>query len=395
MEENWGGRMILDKRDCQKIVDRVISILGKNINIINSEGIIIASGDKSRINAFHAGAKLAVLERKEVIVEDNNLNLYKNCKKGVNLPIYYNGEILGVVGISGEPSEVKGYGVIVKELVELMIQENERRKLELFEFRAVSSFAKDLIKANVQEDESDFIARANLIGFQYNLPRKVIVVDICSSPRISDQTNENTETMLQRLNQDILDLIKEISEVNDIVFNLYEQRFVIFKTCKNDLKQYCDEIQKLLEQKLKINIYIGIGGVCKNLKDYHKAYMEADKVIAVGKKLDEKKKLYFAEDYSIQLLLNSISADQKQVFLNRFGDMFTNGTRGNINEMINTIRVYFENKMNVKDAATVMFLHRNTMAYRINKFKETYKIDITDPYECMLLYIASIMLELE
>jgi carbohydrate diacid regulator len=75
--------------------------------------------------------------------------------------------------------------------------------------------------------------------------------------------------------------------------------------------------------------------------------------------------------------------------------MFTNGTRGNINEMINTIRVYFENKMNVKDAATVMFLHRNTMAYRINKFKETYKIDITDPYECMLLYIASIMLELE
>ena len=97
--------MILNKPECQKIVDRVISILGKNINIINSEGIIIASGDKSHVNSFHKGAKLAAFEKKEVIVEDKDLNSYEGCRKGVNLPIYHNDEVLGVVGITGEPSE--------------------------------------------------------------------------------------------------------------------------------------------------------------------------------------------------------------------------------------------------------------------------------------------------
>lgn len=60
--------MILDKNECQKIVDRVISILGKNINIINAEGIIIASGDIKRVNTFHKGAKIAASEKKRLLL---------------------------------------------------------------------------------------------------------------------------------------------------------------------------------------------------------------------------------------------------------------------------------------------------------------------------------------
>ena len=388
--------MILNKTECQKIVDRVISILGKNINIINSEGIIIASGDKTRVNSFHKGAKLAAFEKKEVIVEDKDLNSYEGCRKGVNLPIYHNDEVLGVVGITGEPSEVRGYGIIVKELVELMIQENERTKMELFQVRAIKNFAKEIIKENVYEDESIFKTRAQLIGFIEKLPRVVIVADICSFATLLDSFSDDSETMVQKVKQDVVDLIKSLTcSSDDIVFNLSEDRFVILKSLNKNLEEYCSDIQKLLKAELKLTMYIGIGSICNDLKDYHKSYMQAHKLVNVGKKLNPDKLIYFTNEFKLQLLLDSISYEQKQEFLNGFGDIFNNKNNTDMTEMLNTIEVYFENKMSIKDTALSMFLHRNTVTYRINKFKDLYKIDITDPYYCMLVYISWMLIKLE
>ena len=121
--------MSLETYDAQKIVDRLMNILGKNINLINTEGIIIASGDKNRINTFHAAALTASIQRQNIIVDNANIESFEGSKPGVNIPIYNNNEVLGVVGITGEPVEVQGYGLVVKELVELMIQEEERKKL--------------------------------------------------------------------------------------------------------------------------------------------------------------------------------------------------------------------------------------------------------------------------
>jgi len=388
--------MILDKNECQKIVDRVISILGKNINIINSEGIIIASGDKTRVNTFHKGAKLAASEKKEVIVEDKDLNSYEGCRKGVNLPIYHNDQVLGVVGITGEPSDVRGYGVIVKELVELMIHENERTKMELFQFRAIKNFAREIIRDSVYEDESIFRTRAQLIGFQEKLPRVVIVADICSFATILDSYSEDAETMVQRLKQDIVDLIKSMTHSrDDIVFNLSEDRFVILKSLNKDLAEYCSDVQELLKVELKLNMYMGIGSVCNDLKDYHSSYIQAHKLVNLGRKLHPKKLIYIAKEYRIQMLLNTMSYEQRQEFLNGFGDTFNDRNSADMDEMLNTIEVYFENKMSIKDSSQAMFLHRNTVAYRLNKFKELYKIDVTDPYYCMLVYIAMTLIKLE
>ena len=338
--------MILDKNECQKIVDRVIIILGKNINIINAEGIIIASGDKRRVNTFHKGAKLAAFEKKEVIVEEKNLNAYQGCRKGVNLPIYYNDEVLGVVGITGEPSEVRGYGIIVKELVELMIHENERTKMELFQFRAIKNFAREIIKDSVYEDVSIFRTRAQLIGFQEKLPRVVIVADICSFATILDSFSEDAEAMVQRLKQDIVDLIKSMTHSSDdIIFNLSEDRFVILKSLNKNLDQYCNDVQKLLKSELKLNMYMGIGSVCNDLKDYHKSYIQAHKLVNIGRQLQPKKLIYMEEEFKIQMLLDTINNEQKHEFLNGFGNLFSSKNSVDVNEMLNTIEVYFENKM--------------------------------------------------
>lgn len=379
--------MNIEMIECQKIVNRVMNILGKNINIMNEKGIIIASGDRRRIGTFHEAAKIAVESKREIIVDNDNM--FKGCRKGVNLPIYNENRILGVIGITGEPSEIKGYGIIVKELVELMIQEDERRKTEMFQAKALMNFANELIKEQDKQNLEMLSLRSRLIDFDLRIKRTIIVADICNFSKAVEGCGNDQEITVQKLKQGIIDSISSILNLkNDLIFNLSEDRFIIFKCFDGDVSLFCQSVEKTLKGNLGLQMYIGIGSLCNDIEDYYKSYMLANRVVNIGRKIDPKKLIYNADDYKLQLLLQSISEERKKEYMDSFGELLINKSKNNVSEMLNTARVYFEKGMNVKATAESMFIHRNTVLYRINKFKQQYGLDITDPYICMLLYIG-------
>lgn len=376
--------MIISSRDSQKIVDRLIKILGKNINIMNKEGVIIASGDIDRINTFHEVAKIAAINMKEVIVTKEDVKKYMGCKIGVNLPLYYNGEVVGVVGITGEPKDVKGYGLIVKELVELMIQENERQKMELFQSRAKRSFAKELIKKHDNIDLNLLEHRAKLVDFNLHKERNVIVMSINEfSQYIID--NKLDEVMVQELKENITRVISSIIYSDDIAFNFKEQIFVLIKGKEENLYSYCENIHKAILDEFGVSMCIGIGGGCKAVEDYAQSYLQACRVMEIGKRVNKTKNIYFLKDYKLQLLLENIREEDKKEFLNGLDSIILDKKN---NEIINTIKVYFENGMNINKTSEVLYVHRNTVIYRVNKAKEIFHMDISNPYECMIIYLS-------
>jgi len=379
---------MLTQEEYQKIVDRLMSILGKNINIIDTNGIIIASGDSSRIGNLHEAAKIAAKRMQEIIIDDNNIYKFKGVKKGVNIPLCHNDEVIGVVGITGEPQEVAGYGKIIKELVELMIQEYERKKYELFHSRAVAGFAKELFKkSDFDQDEINLIEnRAKLVGFDLTKPKTVVVADIIG---FSNYIKENnlSELSVQEIKQNIVDFIKSNSDTNDIVFNLNEDRFIILKEGK-EIKDYCLKLEKIIFNKFGLNIIFAIGHICYKISDYFSSYMVANKLISIGKKIN--KKVLCEEDYKLQIILENIPKEDKEYFLKRYGYIIEKIDKNTI-ELLKTIKTYFECNMNLKETSKKLFVHKNTVIYRLNKFKEIYNIDITKPFECMKLYIAILL----
>lgn len=72
---------MLNNEDYQKIVDKLMNILGKNINIMDTKGMIIASGDKNRIGTIHEGAKIAASKKIDIIIDDKNVDYYKGTKR--------------------------------------------------------------------------------------------------------------------------------------------------------------------------------------------------------------------------------------------------------------------------------------------------------------------------
>ncbi len=108
----------------QEIVERTMKILNKNINVMNEDGIIIGSGEKERINQVHDGALLVLKKGKSVVIDEKSAAGLKGAKPGINLPIQFNNQIIGVVGITGEPEQIQNYAELVKMAAELVLEQS-------------------------------------------------------------------------------------------------------------------------------------------------------------------------------------------------------------------------------------------------------------------------------
>lgn len=381
--------MIVYSEDAQAIVDRLISILGKNINIIGKDGKIIASGDKYRIGQMHEAGRIAAQEGREIIVNDTNIDGYPGTKAGVNLPVYYKSEVICVVGITGPESEVQPYGLIVRELVELMFQKLERNQFEYLKSRALRSFARELLKEHDAEGASSIIARANLMEFSFAVERIVIEIDVDRLMPQSDCENDMDEVMLQNIKQQIDDNLSTMLSADEIAFNLYGSRFIVLRRSALDMIRFSRSVIEMLKRKFNVECHIGIGCPCSKFSDYSRSYSLADKTLEAGKRTDYPKRVYTYDDYKFHVLIKSLDAGYKRDYLRGYQSIFAD--EQNNSSILQTVKSYFENNMNLKYTANAMYIHKNTVLYRLNKFKDTYGIDAFNVTECCKLYTAILL----
>lgn len=162
----------------QDIVDKTMNILRKNINIMDENGVIIGSGDKSRLNQFHEGAAQVIKEGKKLEIYFNDINHLIGVKPGINLPIEHDEKIIGVVGITGEPNEVRPFGEVIKMTVEMMLQQEFLLKELQLEKQARENFIQDLLSGRIGSDTDLFITRGQITGYDILIPRVALIIDI-------------------------------------------------------------------------------------------------------------------------------------------------------------------------------------------------------------------------
>lgn len=114
----------LSEKQAQEIVDKMMMDIPYNINIMNDQGIIVGSGKRERVGTVHQGAVKALATGKMVVVREDK----RFEKKGTNEPIVIDGRRVGVIGITGEPDEVRPFCNIVRTTVALLIE--QRNALE-------------------------------------------------------------------------------------------------------------------------------------------------------------------------------------------------------------------------------------------------------------------------
>jgi carbohydrate diacid regulator len=159
----------------EKIVKEVRKLIGEDIIVVNTEGYIIASTDLGRIGAFHEGALVtAQKKRKLIITEEDQLTL-SGVKSGINLPIFFQHDVIGVIGITGEPNKVTPFGEVIRKMTELLISENYYAEQFDWHTRAVEYFVMDWVQAKVWN--KSFFDNAKLLSIDIEAKRVVVLIE--------------------------------------------------------------------------------------------------------------------------------------------------------------------------------------------------------------------------
>ncbi|MGO2457871.1 sugar diacid recognition domain-containing protein [Vibrio casei] len=374
--------MLLDDKLAQQIVDRTMKIIGTNINVMDQYGIIISSGDSLRIGQIHDGALLAINHGDTVEITEQSSHGLKGVKPGINLLLKYNQEIIGVVGITGNPDDIRNYAAMVKMTSELIIERSLLIEQLQWDKRHVEEFISSWVNGELEQDELNHWAQR--LNLSLTDPRVAVVIEV------QKNTSNDYLTTIRK----IVDLL-EFPQRNNLVAVIAMNEIVVLKPCKTEPKswshshesQRIDELLMQLTQHDIDNVKISLGQFYPNLNQVPLSYQSAKQVLSLGKKHDPFAQKYLFEDFRIPVLLtpltNSWQGEQLSQSIIKLKQWDKSG------QLMKTLYSLFEHQGNLKHCSENLYIHRNTLRYRLNKIEEITQISPHTFNGLVELYIAA------
>lgn len=356
---------MLSKSIAAEIVKETMIRLNKNINIFDTNGIIIATGDEKRLHCFHEGALYVVKTGKTLVITEENLDDWKGSKKGINFPLYYNEEIIGVVGISGEKEDVEEFAELVKMTTELMIKQSVISTKEEWKKRASEDLFDLLIQHDFQKAKTEHFIE--LLNITLQPPLFVILI--------------NTKFYKQN-GLKVLKSIKSIfPDHYAITGALKTNMFFVLCSAVNEegIKDHIAGVSDLLN---RYDFQIATSSPKNQLQDIHYAYEEAKLLLDI--QLNHKKNIIFYSDHELEVLLMQSPQHFRSNFLQRT-------IKSLDRKYIETLEVFFKNNLTISSTSRELFIHRNTLLYRLNSIHNMTNLDPQVFYDSMILYSAIIL----
>lgn len=343
----------------QQIVDSAKSIIGKDINFIDRNGIIIASTDLQRVGKYHEAGALVVKNAKSQQVNENDL--YRGTKKGINYPIYLQEDVVGVIGITGEPDEVSKYGFLLTKICEIFLKEYLLEIRSLTDSQRTNRFLLNLL----YHDRDGF----EELLHHYNIDRqaKYAIVQILLNKRC----NPGNQSMIEK------ELVKEFEREKVILYTyIYPNELV----CLIHKKQY-EQLKSVVaayENRYVQLLHIGVGTL-EEIENTHISYHFAK--IATHHSQVNDRFLTFSEDMNIELLLASIREQIKQEYQEKI--------IGPLDQSyIDLLQTYFQNDMSLKKTSDDLFIHKNTLQYHLLQIYEKTGLDPRKFKNAVVIYLA-------
>ncbi len=370
--------MLLTSNLAQPIVDHIMPIARQNINIMDSRGVIIASGHKHRINTFHQGAKDVISSLQIVEIFPGDLDQYTGSLPGLNMPIVLHDQIIGVVGISGHPDKVRDIARMVKMVTELILEQEVLQEEVRSQFQLRENFAALLLSDHASTNYDKLLKTAKLLKYELSLPRLVLVVDI--GPLL-DHAHKNfgpNDLVASRTRESIMKLLSNPSHIDhqDLVVFIEDKLIILkyfeYKTWELSYKIWASDLLKQLNT-MTLPLCLGLGSLAMEYTELGQSYQEA--LFALHMSTNQAP-LAAIHDFDIlsSYLIKEMNAKYPCQPLQIIKARLTTGLTRKY-DMKNTIVSLLNNNMNLTSTAKNLYIHRNTLLFRLKKFKEITGLD--------------------
>ena len=237
-----------------------------------------------------------------------------------------------------------------------------------------NNFVKNVVLDNIMP--GDLFTKAKELHFNVDVTRVALLVRVVSTNDVS------AYDVIQNLFPD---------KQKDFVFNISESDIVLIKEIKagidsKDLEKLARSIVDTLSSEFYTKAIVGIGTSVVGLKELARSFKEAQVALEVGKVFDTDQSIVSYDNLGIARLIYQLPTTLCETFLK---EVFKTGSIDSLDhETLFTIHKFFENNLNVSETSRKLFVHRNTLVYRLEKIKKLTGLDLREFDHAIIFKIA-------
>jgi len=335
-------------------VDRVIGVIDEN-------GVIISCSDLARIGETRQGIRDELAYTSDAITSGG----YTYKLIGSSPKADY------IVFVEGEDKNAEKYAAILSVAL-ANIKNLYDEKYDK------SSFIKNIILDNILP--SDIYIKSKELHFNNDVVRVVLLIKFFGKNDIVPY-----------------DIIQNIfpDKNKDYVISVGENDIVLVKEMKpgydpKEIERIAKSIADTVSSEFYTKVNIGIGTAVDNIKDLARSYKEAQVALEVGKVFDTEKNIVSYENLGIGRLIYQLPTTLCEMFLQ---EVFKRGSLESLDkETLQTIQCFFENNLNVSETSRKLFVHRNTLVYRLEKIRKLTGLDLRE-FEHAITFKVALMVK--
>lgn len=352
----------------QRFIDRLCETLHYNINIMNTEGVIIASRDAHRLGTYHELAHQIVLKHKDMVIAQEVDHLPPGVLPGVNLPVEFEKTVIGVVGVTGDYHEVKNVAFAIKTSLETMV-EYERLKDDLQRRQDRKKLFTNALLYNPTTSQLDLQRLAEQLGYRTDVWRAPILFDTAGL-----NNAEELPALLKR---------NPNHTAQDISLTTLDRQTVVLKALDADTERLFERVTAKVEaylaemdhtfERARTSVprrYL-VGSFQLRLDRYRHAFGHA-LWLARRTAIDPKQRIYYLFDHVHAYAFDHLEAEDAAALTGPFESLLTDNAQ---RVQLQTLAALEQSNMSLKEAAMRLGVHRNTVLFRLQRLHRTYGLD--------------------
>ena len=347
----------MSNRLFQGVIHQMSDAIDRTIGVIDESSVIIASSDLSRVGEVFDEAAMEAMTTDEVCVVSNCT--FKAFGSRLR-PSY-------AAFVSGGDPDARRYVRILSVALSNIKQYYDEKYDR-------GNFIKNVILDNILP--GDIYLKSHELHFDGDVSR------VCMLIKVSDKNDVSAFEVLQNLFPD---------KNKDFVININETDIVLVKEIRESIEEKdIDKLARSIVDTLTGEVYahcsVGIGTVVSNIKDLARSFKEAQTALEVGMVFDTARDIVSYNNLGIARLIYQLPTTLCDMFLK---EVFKRGSIDSLDhETLFTIQRFFENNLNVSETSRKLFVHRNTLVYRLEKIKKLTGLDLREFEDAIVFKVA-------
>ena len=359
--------MDLSPQDAMSIVTEMKRTIGRDVNIIENTGVILASTNKARIGTVHEGARRLIENRLDSLTvwEDDPAH---GVQRGINLPVVLDGRVEGVIGVTGDPAEISVFGAVIQRL-----GGGFGKKCDAF---LEALFLEESVPAE------ELAEQGRLLGFPME--------SACAVVLLRPAAEAGAEALAGLGGQKLLAHIRRMhlpGQGGHCAILHGELVLLLCGVWREELYTFARTLCAEAESLCGAAMAGGIGGTADGVLPARRSFREARAAVRAACATGTGGRVFFYDQVSLEYLAESIPhALLRDLEVTTFAECTAEEAR----DFKALLRIYFAQDGDLRRCAEVLYLHRNTVQYRLDRIRAKTGYDFRKPRDAFLLYLASL-----